>query len=161
MHKESNYCGNNLFLSKIQNFTLNRHGFISGKCVTITCWTTWEFGLYFMVLKFLLILSFGHFEKAFGRVPLNCLIYKSYHIGIKGKLQPWIVAFSNNKIFRVRVDTHLAIEKERCVPSNGSMPASFWSLLTFAISRNFPMKSLLMMLSFVYRCRIILVCQRV
>lgn len=48
------------------------------------------------------------FEKAFDRVPIERLLYKLEHYGVRGNLLRWIEDFLKNRCFRVRIDGELS-----------------------------------------------------
>jgi ribonuclease P/MRP protein subunit RPP40 len=52
------------------------------------------------------------FEKAFDRVPHQCLLVKLSHFGIREHLLKWIQAFLSNRTFHVKVADSISDERQ-------------------------------------------------
>lgn len=89
----------------------SQHGFMPGRSIAtnlLLCLNDWT--------KLLdrgepVDIIYLDFEKAFDRVPLERLVYKLEHYGIRGQLLSWISAFLFNRSFHVRVNNCLSDKK--------------------------------------------------
>lgn len=87
-----------------------QHGFMPGRSVTsnllqcIDDWTRAHDSGEPMDVIYL------DFQKAFDTVPVNRLIHKLQHLGIRGKLLAWIKEYLTNRKFRVRIGSSYSEE---------------------------------------------------
>lgn len=105
----TNFCISN---SIIPN---NQHGFMPGRSVTtnhlhnLNSWTK------LLDNNIPIDVIYLDFSKAFDRVPLDGLVYKLEHFGIRGALLKWIKLFLSNRSYCVQISSKLS--KPESIPS--------------------------------------------
>lgn len=96
------------FMTHNRDLIYNQHGFLRGRSVTsnllynINLWTKATEEHYPVDVIYL------DFEKAFDTVPLERLLHKIEHYGIRGPLLQWIRNYLSNRTFQVRVSGMLS-----------------------------------------------------
>lgn len=91
------------FLLSSNRIPAQQHGFLPGRSIItsmLDCVDKWTLAVDSGQPIDIIYLDFS---RAFDSVPLNRLIYKLDHCGIRGKLLSWIEAFVKQRSFRVRV----------------------------------------------------------
>lgn len=92
-----------------------QHGFIRGRSIItclLNCLNKWTHSLDNRLPVDVVYLDFA---KAFDRVPINRLLYKLEHFGIRGLILKWIESFLTDRSFVVKVGA--ARSEPRCVLS--------------------------------------------
>ncbi|VEN57253.1 unnamed protein product [Callosobruchus maculatus] len=81
----------------------NQHGFLQGRSVTTNLLANLELWTQALDNHYPIDVIYVDFEKAFDTVPIERLLYKLEHFGIRGQLLKWIRAYLSDRSFQVRI----------------------------------------------------------
>jgi hypothetical protein len=111
-------CMEKIIVKQLRNFLFcngivgpEQHGFVPGRSVVtnlLLCLNHWSSKFDSQIPTDVIYLDF---QKAFDTVPIQRLLLKLEHLGVRGKLHKWIEGFLTDRYFQVRVGTDLSNTK--------------------------------------------------
>ena len=127
------------FLMRTHSSSLqNQHGFLPSRSVSTNLLQNLESWTKALDEGYPVDVVYLDFEKAFDTVPIQRMLLKLDHYGVRGQLLKWIKEYLTKRTFRVRVGDALSSERDVIsgVPQGSALGSLLFIVYVSNISKN-------------------------